>query len=88
MCVRVYNKDSGEDTDNPITFSDMLGISVKNLVVDNAYNQLIPESCLCQVNCEASCEKAGFYCVENDDFDLVIWKKTVEEKINEISKHR
>jgi hypothetical protein len=66
----------------------MLGVSVDALVVDNAYNQLIPESCLCQVDCKASAEKAGFCCEENIDADIVIWKKTIEEKINEIVRFR
>ena len=50
MCVRVYNLDTKEETDSTVEFADMLGVATSALPVDNAYNQLIPEACLCQVD--------------------------------------
>ena len=88
MCVRVYNKDTQDDTDSPVEFAEMLGVSAVDLPVDNNYGQLIPEACLCQVDIKKACEKFGFNYEENDDFDIVISKKTPEEKISEVLKHR
>jgi hypothetical protein len=88
MCVRVYNKDTGTSTDNPREFADMLGLEVKDLPVDNNYKQLIPDSCLCQVCIDQACVMAGFNYEENDDFDVVVSKRTAEEIIQETAKHR
>ena len=88
MCVRVYNKDTKEDTDTPTGFADMLGISAKDLPVDNALGQLIPESCLCQVDIEKACKLHGYNYNENDDFDIAIWKKSPESTIQDILKYR
>lgn len=88
MCVRVYNKNTKEETDSPIGFADMLGVSVKNLPVDNAYGQLIPESCLCQVNIEKACKLYGYDYTEDEDFSITIAKKSPESSIQDILKHR
>jgi hypothetical protein len=88
MCVRVYNKDTSQNTDSPYTFADMLGISVNQLPIDNAYNKLIPDSCLCQVDIEKACEMFGYNYSENQDFDILISKKNVEKTIQDILKHR
>jgi hypothetical protein len=88
MCVRVYNKNTKEETDSPIGFADMLGVSVKNLPVDNAYGQLIPESCLCQVNIEKACKLYGYDYIEDEDFSIAIAKKSPESSIQDILKHR
>jgi hypothetical protein len=88
MCVRVYNKDTKEDTDTPTGFADMLGISAKDLPVDNALGQLIPESCLCQVNIEKACKLYGYDYIEDEDFSIAIAKKSPESSIQDILKHR
>lgn len=88
MCVRVYNKDTKEETASPTGFADMLGVSAKDLPVDNALGQLIPESCLCQVNIEKACKLHGYSYIENDNFDIVISKKSTESSIQDILKHR
>jgi hypothetical protein len=88
MCVRVYNKDTDQSTDSPHEFADMLGIPVSALPVDNAYNELIPDCCLCQVDIEKACELSGYEYSENDDFDILIAKKTAEQTIQDILKHR
>lgn len=88
MCVRVYNKDTKQDTDSPYAFADMLGISVNQLPIDNAYNKLIPDSCLCQVDIEKACEMFGYNYNETEDFDISISKKNVGETMQDILKHR
>jgi hypothetical protein len=88
MCVRVYNTDSRESTDNPREFAEMLGISVKELPVDNNCGQLIPDSCLCQVDIKKACDIAGYHYNENDDFEPVISKKTHSEVVKNITNHR
>lgn len=88
MCVRVYNKNTKEETDSPIGFADMLGVSAKDLPVDNAYGQLIPESCLCQVNIEKACKLYGYDYTEDEDFSIAIAKKSPESSIQDILKHR
>ena len=88
MCVRVYNKDTKQDTDSPYTFADMLGISVNQLPIDNAYNKLIPDSCLCQVDIEKACELFGYSYIEDEDFSITISKKSAETTMQDILKHR
>ena len=88
MCVRIFNTDTKEETDSPIEFADMLGVATTALPVDNAYNQLIPEACLCQVDIKKACDMFGFNYNETEDFDAVISKKTPESSIKEILKHR
>ena len=88
MCVRVYNKDTKQNTDSPHEFADMLGIPVSDLPVDNAYNRLIPDACLCQVDIEKACELAGYDYSETEDFDIEISKKTIEQAMQDILKHR
>jgi hypothetical protein len=88
MCVRVYNSDTRDSTDNPRELAEMLGLSVKQLPVDNNYGQLIPESCLCQVDVKKACELAGYHYTENQDFEPVISKKTAEEIVKNITSHR
>lgn len=66
----------------------MLNISVLQLPVDNAYNQLIPESCLCQVNIEKACKLAGYHCSTNDDYEYEIAKKTPGDLLNEARNSR
>jgi hypothetical protein len=88
MCVRVINKDTDEDTDNVEEFADMLGVASSALPVDNAYKQLIPEGCLCQVDIKKACDMFGFNYSEDRDFDAVISKKTLENTFQEIQKHR
>jgi hypothetical protein len=86
MCVRVYNKDTDTYAGTPHTFADMLNIPVNALPVDNNYNQLIPESCLCQVDIEKACKLSGYNYTENEDFEPVISKKTQEDLVNELRK--
>ena len=86
MCVRVYNKDTGSYAGTPYTFADMLDVPVSALPVDNAYNQLIPDNCLCQVDIEKACKLAGFNYTETSDFEPVISKKTHEDLVNEFRK--
>ena len=90
MCVRVYNKDTEEETDSPVEFAAMLGASTSELPVDNNYGQLIPEACLCQVDIKKACDRFGFTYeeYEYDNWDVRISKKTAEEKISEVLKHR
>jgi hypothetical protein len=86
MCIQVFNKDTGDYAGTPYEFADMLNIPVNELPVDNAYNQLIPENCLCQVDIEKACKLAGYNYSEDDDFEPVISKKTHEERVNELRK--
>jgi len=88
MCIRVYNTDTKESTDNPRELAEMLGLAVKQLPVDNNYGQLIPESCLCQVDVKKACELAGYNYTENQDFEPVISKKTAEEIVKNITSYR
>ena len=92
MCVRVYNLDTKEETDSPEEFAAMLGVATSALPVDNAYNQLIPEACLCQVDVEKACNMYGFHYKEDDhdnyDADITISKKTAEDMMQEVLKHR
>jgi hypothetical protein len=84
MCVQVYNKDTKAYAGTPYEFADMLSIPISALPVDNAYNQLIPENCLCQVDIEKACKLAGYNYTENSDFEPVISKKTQEEILKSI----
>ena len=88
MCVRILNADTREETSSPSGFADMLGVATNALPVDNAYGQLIPQSCLCQVDIKKACDMFGFNYSENEDFDAVIAKKTTEDTMHEILKHR
>lgn len=88
MCVRILNEDTREETHSPAGFADMLGVSTTALPVDNTYGQLIPQSCLCQVDIKKACDMFGFSYSENEDFDAVIAKKTTESAIQDILKHR
>ena len=90
MCVRVYNKDTEEETDSPVEFAEMLGVSTSELPVDNNYGQLIPEACLCQVDIKKACDMFGFTYDQGDHtgWDINISKKTIEEKMSEVLKHR
>lgn len=88
MCVRVYNTDTKENTDNPREFAEMLGISVKQLPVDNNYGQLIPDSCLCQVDIKKACDISGYNYIENADYEAEISKKTPAEIVKNITSHR
>jgi hypothetical protein len=90
MCVRVYNKDTKDETDSVVEFAEMLGIGTAQLPVDNNYGQLIPQGCLCQVDIKKACETYGFNYEEReyDNCDVRISKKTPEDKINEVLKHR
>jgi hypothetical protein len=84
MCVQVYNKDTNTYAGTPHAFADMLNIPVNALPVDNNYNQLIPESCLCQVDIEKACKLSGYNYSETADFEPVISKKTQEDLVNEL----
>lgn len=86
MCVRVLNNDTKQSTDSPIGLAEMLNIDILQLPVDNAYNQLIPQSCLCQVDIEKACKLAGYSCSTNDDYDFEISKKTQQDFFNETRK--
>jgi len=86
MCTRVFNKDTNEFAGTPHELAYMLQVPTNALPVDNNYNQLIPESCLCQVNVEKACAIAGFRYEENADFEPVISKKTQEDLVNELRK--
>jgi hypothetical protein len=90
MCVRVYNLDTKEETDSTVEFADMLGVATSALPVDNAYNQLIPEACLCQVDIKKACNTYGFHYKEDDhdNGDITISKKTAEDVMQEVLKHR
>jgi hypothetical protein len=90
MCVSVYNTDTKESTDSPVEFAEMLGIATSALPVDNAYNQLIPEACLCQVDIEKACNMYGFHYSEDehDNWDVRISKKTPGDIMKELLKHR
>lgn len=88
MCVRIFNTDTKEETDSPIGFADMLGVTTTALPVDNAYGQLIPSSCLCQVDIKKACDMFGYNYNENEDFSVVVSKKTAEKEIQEILKYR
>lgn len=88
MCVRVYNNDTRETASHPIAFAGMINVPVNELPVDNNYKQLIPESCLCQVDIQKACELAGYNYSENSDFEPVISKKTHAEVVKSITSHR
>ena len=84
MCVKVYNKDTNSYADTPHELADMLDIPVSALPADNAYNQLIPDNCLCQVDVQKACGLAGYNYTENSDFEPVISKKTQEDILKAI----
>ena len=86
MCVRVFNKDTKESAGTPYELAYMLQVPTNSLPVDNNYGQLIPESCLCQVDVEKACKMAGFNYEENADFEPVISKKTQEDIVNSVRK--
>ena len=90
MCTHIYNKDTGEKTDNPRMFAHMLGLDVKELPVENRFNLLLPDNCLCQVDCRKACELAGFSYVEldNSGLDVVIAKKPYTDSLANIAKNR
>lgn len=68
MCVRVFNRDSGEDTETPPGLRAMIGA---DLVVDPAYKGINDDACLCQVDVRESVIRAGFDC-EYDRGDYII----------------
>ena len=84
MCVQVYNKDTKTSAGTPYEFAEMLNMSVNELPVDNAYNQLIPDDCLCQVDLQKACILAGYNYTETSDFEPVISKKTQEDILKSI----
>ena len=90
MCTHIHNKDTGESTDTPIMFAHMLGIDIKELPVENRFNVLLPDNCLCQVDCKKACELAGFTYVEMDDsgLEVIISKKPYTESLASIAKNR
>lgn len=88
MCVRILNKDTNEETDSTVEFADMLGVGTNELPVENMYNQLIPESCLCQVDIKKACQMFGFNYSENEDFEAIISKKTKTEVIKDILNYK
>jgi hypothetical protein len=87
MCTRVWNKDTNEETDSPAEFAEMLGIPTSSLPVDNAYKQLIPEGCLCQVDIEKACDMFGFNYID-DAGDAQISKKSQGAWTQQIAKTR
>lgn len=86
MCVQVYNKDTKKFAGTPYQLAEMLDMPTSYLPVDNAYNQLIPESCLCQVDVKKACALAGFNYEEDRDLEPVIFKKTQQDFFNEARK--
>jgi hypothetical protein len=86
MCVRVFNKDTKEYAGTPHEFAYMLAVPTNSLPVDNNYGQLIPESCLCQVDIAKACKLAGYHYEETEDFEPVISRKTQEDLVNELRK--
>jgi hypothetical protein len=86
MCLQVYNKDTKAFAGTPYQLADMLDMPTNALPVDNNYGQLLPESCLCQVDVRKACALAGFNYEENQDFEPIISKKTQADLVNELRK--
>lgn len=90
MCTQIHNKDTGEKVDTPVMFAHMLGIDIRELPVENRFNLLLPENCLCQVDCKKACELAGFTYTEMDSsgMEIVISKKPYTDNLASIAKNR
>lgn len=90
MCIQIQNRDTGEKTDKPFMFAGMIGMAMKDLPVNNRFNTLLPDDCLCQVDCKKACELTGFEYLENDEHErsAIIFKKSYSKNLSNIARHR
>ena len=74
MCVRIYNRDTGQETESPQGLREMLGIT--DLIMSKGYTSIAENCCLCQIDCKATVEKAGYVYSEigHDYMDVEISK--------------
>ena len=74
MCVRIYNRDTGQETESPQGLREMLGIT--DLIMAEGYTSIAEDCCLCQIDSKATVEKAGYVYSEagHDWMDVEISK--------------
>ena len=76
MCVRIFNRDTGQEAESPQELREMLGIT--ELIMSEGYkNSAVAEDCcLCQIDCEATVKSAGYVYKEicGDYMDVEICK--------------
>lgn len=72
MCVRVYNTQTDQETEDPGELEQMLGVP---LIPGEPYETIDLECCLCQVDVEKTARAAGFVYTErwDDPMEVTIW---------------
>lgn len=72
MCVRVYNTQTDQETEDIGELEIMLGVPI---VPMGNYGPIDRECCLCQVDVEKTARAAGFVYVEHrgDYMDVHVW---------------
>jgi hypothetical protein len=72
MCVRIYNPQTDQETEDPTELEQMLGLK---LIPHPAYGEINYECCLCQADVEKTVRAAGFVYTErwDDPMDVTIW---------------